>query len=208
MLPRIIDSHVHIFDTCHLQQLKWMTPGHLLNAPHPPSVYAASITTPISGYIFIEADHAYPTPLAAETLAHPLEELEYAFSLRNHHPPLLGIVPFAPVPLGSRGMDAWWAQVSPEASQMVKGVRYLVQDKPHGTMLKPDFVDGVRWVLRRGWAFDLGIDLRSAGKWQGEEAVKMLEAVYSDEDLEERGWIVVSKFTSFLAPTLLSRCLG
>lgn len=191
-MPRLIDSHVHIFDACHLQQLRWMTPEHPLNAPHPPAKYAAALTAPISGYIFVEADHAYPAPLSADALTHPLEELHYAISLQQHDPPLLGLVPFAPVPLGSHGMDAWWAQAGPEAAQLVKGVRFLVQEQPPGTMLQPAFVDGVRWVLRQGWVFDLGIDLRSGGAWQGAEAVEMLAAVFSSSD-QGPGWIVVSR---------------
>lgn len=51
--------------------------------------------------------------------------------------------------------DAVWRKV--------RGVRYLLQDKPAGTMLKEGFVEGLKWLGREGLVFDLGVDARSGG---------------------------------------------
>lgn len=72
-----------------------------------------------------------------------------------------------------------------------------MQDKPRGTMLEEGFVEGVRWVLERGWVFELGIDLRSGGEWQGEEAVEMLGRVFAGDGSGE-GWVVVGSYTALL----------
>jgi L-rhamnono-1,4-lactonase len=36
----------------------------------------------------------------------------------------------------------------------------LVQDKVAGTMLGDGFVEGLRWLGRKGFVFDLGVDAR------------------------------------------------
>jgi L-rhamnono-1,4-lactonase len=57
----------------------------------------------------------------------------------------------------------------------VCGVRYLVQDKPAGVMLQPQFVEGLRWLGQQGFAFDLGVDARQGGLHQLREAVEMID---------------------------------
>ncbi|KAI5308866.1 hypothetical protein KEM55_004677 [Ascosphaera atra] len=62
----------------------------------------------------------------------------------------------------------------------VCGVRYLVQDKPPGVMLQPDFIKGLRWLGEVGLTFDLGVDQRSGGIWQLQEATQMLQQVHEE----------------------------
>jgi hypothetical protein len=62
----------------------------------------------------------------------------------------------------------------------IRGVRYLVQDKVAGTMLGDGFVEGLRWLGREGFVFDLGVDARSGGLGQLREAVEMLGLVYRE----------------------------
>jgi L-rhamnono-1,4-lactonase len=83
----------------------------------------------------------------------------------------------------------------------VCGVRYLVQDKPAGVMLKPEFVDGLRWLGREGLAFDLGVDARQGGLHQLREAVEMMERVYNGTE-GDGVTIIISGFTV----TLLQSC--
>jgi L-rhamnono-1,4-lactonase len=71
---------------------------------------------------------------------------------------------------------------SDEVWQKVRGVRYLVQDKPSGVMLRSEFVEGLKWLGRQGLTFDLGVDARQGGIWQLEEAVQMLRMVYEGVD--------------------------
>jgi len=87
-------------------------------------------------------------------------------------------------------MRKWWELVltlgrRETVEGMVRGVRYLVQDKPRRTLTEAGFVDGVRWVLERGWVFELGVDVRSGGMWQLEEAVEVMRELPGD------GWVVI-----------------
>lgn len=86
-------------------------------------------------------------------------------------------------------MDEVWAKV--------RGVRYLVQDKPAGTMLQDGFVGSLRRLGRLGLAFDLGVDARSGGLGQLREAVEMMGMVYEGVTEErEAVTIVISMFMS------------
>lgn len=95
----------------------------------------------------------------------------------------LGIVPWAPVPGGPEVVRAYMDKVKERTKtenvwRKVCGVRYLVQDKPAGVMLKPDFVESLRWLGREGLVFDLGVDARQGGLGQMREAVEMMDQVY------------------------------
>ena len=110
----------------------------------------------------------------------------------------LGIIPWAPVPGGPEVLARYMAQVrertkSYEVWRKVRGVRYLVQDKPAGVMLQPNFVDGLRWLGRQGLTFDLGVDARQGGLHQLQEAVKMMDEVYRGAERNEQVTIVISK---------------
>lgn len=79
----------------------------------------------------------------------------------------------------------------------VRGVRYLVQDKPAGTMLQDGFVGSLRWLGRLGLTFDLGVDARSGGLGQLREAVEMMGRVYEGvTDRREAVTIIISMFMS------------
>lgn len=163
----------------------------------------------LHGFIFIEADRKsslHPTSPSSSTpnqedqtsgWTHPLSELTFAsrirhgtplpneshFHSRTQAPLLLGIVPWAPIPLGAAGMTSYVsrarATVGAEAWGLVKGFRYLVQDKRRGTMGMEGFVEGVRWCGREGFVFELGVDVRGGGLWQLEEGVGFLGRVYA-----------------------------
>jgi L-rhamnono-1,4-lactonase len=89
--------------------------------------------------------------------------------------------------------DAVWKKV--------RGVRYLVQDKPPGTMLEQGFVDGLKWLGSKGFAFDLGVDARQGGLWQLREAVEMLGRVYGDAEVT---FVISMLFFSVLLAVLLT----
>lgn len=80
--------------------------------------------------------------------------------------------------------------------QLVKGFRYLVQDKPAGTMLSDGFIDSLRWMGRNGYAFDLGVDARSGGLWQLTEAVEMIERAHKAVAEEDKVAVVISMNSS------------
>ncbi|KAJ9303191.1 hypothetical protein DTO271G3_565 [Paecilomyces variotii] len=107
----------------------------------------------------------------------------------------LGIVPWAPVPAGAetleRYMDLLKERTGMDVFQKkVRGVRYLVQDKPSGTMLREGFIEGLKWLGKKRLVFDLGVDARSGGLWQLREAAEMMKRVYADVN-EDEGVVIV-----------------
>lgn len=111
----------------------------------------------------------------------------------------LGIVPWAPVPSGAEVLEKYLGEVEKHAGESfakIRGFRYLVQDKPKGTMLQPKFIEGLKLLGRKGYVFDVGVDQRSGGKWQLEEAVKMIELAHEDVKEEEKVTFIISKFSA------------
>lgn len=118
----------------------------------------------------------------------------------------LGIVPWAPLPAGpdvlarylaavrdAAGPDVWGT--SPQNNK-IKGFRYLLQDKPDGTMLAPAFVAALRLLGREGFVFDVGVDLHRRGRGQLEEVVEMVERAHAGVDRpEDKVVFVLSRFT-------------
>jgi L-rhamnono-1,4-lactonase len=144
---------------------------------------------------------------------------------KDHKQLLLGFVPWAPVPGGPAVLEKYVSlakeritmTVSTLSSQSantnteadsnsvwrkLRGVRYLVQDKPAGTMLQPGFVEGLKWLGRQKLAFDLGLDARQGGLSQLQEAVELMRRVYDDDVPEgDRVVVVISKHLVFPVST-------
>lgn len=109
----------------------------------------------------------------------------------------LGFVPWAPVPAGPEALKEYMGLVrertqTEEVWCKVRGVRYLMQDKPPGTMLGEDFINGLKWLAKEGLAFDLGVDARQGGLWQLREAVEMMKRAYSGSEGGEGVKMVIS----------------
>lgn len=116
------------------------------------------------------------------------------------YPPCLGIVPWAPVPAGAAVLERYMVRVkeatgTEDVWKKVLGVRYLVQDKPAGVMLQPEFVDGLKWLGRKGFVFGLGVDARQGGLGQLREAVEMMKRVYEDVDEKQQVVMVIGMFS-------------
>jgi len=80
-----------------------------------------------------------------------------------------------------------------ESYEKIRGYRYLVQDKPKGTMLQDGFIEGLKWLGKKGLVFDLGVDQHSGGKWQLEEAAEMIEKAHEGVKEEEKVTIIISE---------------
>lgn len=125
----------------------------------------------------------------------------------------LGIVPWAPVPAGPEILERYIVLAkertgSDEVWKKVRGVRYLVQDKPKGTMLTEGFLEGLKWLGNKGLVFDLGVDARSGGFWQLREAVEMMKRVYGEGDYNAENAVVfiISTFSPFLRLFVSAAC--
>lgn len=200
---QIIDSHIHLFPASHLETLSWHSEANPLGAQHSVSEYRQAISPQARGFIFLETDRI--SSLSPNDWNHALDEVSFLARIalgtpvpgEGHSPEdkdlCLGIVPWAPVPAGADAVARYLDLVrerSGAAWKAVKGVRYLVQDKPAGTMVEDGFVDALRYLGRQGLTFDLGVDARSGGLGQLREAVEMMKKVNDEES--DGGTIIIS----------------
>ncbi|PMB67653.1 L-rhamnono-gamma-lactonase [Beauveria bassiana] len=173
ILP-IIDSHIHLYPSSELDTLAWTHPEHPLHGQRSLEQYKADTQTAPSllGFVLIEADrkHDLASPDGASGWAAPLQEVRWARRIALGEPRdgeghtsddkklCLGIIPWAPLPSGPAVLERYLKRVEEEAGDAwpkVKGFRYLLQDKPNGTMLEQDFVDSLKLLGRRGFVFEV-----------------------------------------------------
>lgn len=208
----IIDSHIHLFPESELETLAWCDPSNPLHSQHSLEEYEAATGAPSSleGFIFLETDRKHDLKLGAEDgrgWEMPLMEVDWLKRIalgtpregeghtESHKKLCLAIVPWAPLPSGADVMERYVKEVEKHAEGSfvkIKGFRYLVQDKPKGTMLQNGFIDGLKWLGREGFVFDLGIDHHSGGKWQLEEAVEMIEKAHEGVDERDKVTIIIN----------------
>ncbi|KAF9886047.1 hypothetical protein FE257_012103 [Aspergillus nanangensis] len=203
----IIDSHIHLFPESHLPTLAWHGPGNPLASQHSLDEYRIAAATALEatqptylrGFIFLETDRISSVEESGEKgWNHALDEVSLLTRIisgepitgEGHHEGdrhlCLGVVPWAPVPGGAAALRKYMALVkertkSEEIWKKIRGVRYLVQDKPSGVMLQPEFIDGLKWLGTQCLAFDLGVDARQGGVGQLREAVEMMRRLYEEE---------------------------
>lgn len=159
---RIIDSHVHLWDTNFLNY-PWLEKFEPLRPPALPADYAAAWSgrrSP-SALVHVQAD-------VRQDLA--LEEVDWVAGLDSEIP-LAGIVGSAVLERG--------AAVEEEIQDLrerplVKGVRRNTQDAPAGTVCSPSYVEGMVRTAKAG----LTIDLCVRGH-QLPEVVQGLEALFN-----------------------------
>lgn len=199
----IIDSHIHLFPSSELDTLAWAKPEGPLYKQHSISEYRAATAAQhdlLSGFIFLETDRkndeSDPTPEGG--WKHPLAEVSWLARIAGGRPRpgegheekdaslCLGIIPWAPLPAGPEALERYITAVREACDRdggegvwaKVKGFRYLLQDKPAGTMLQPKFIEGLKLLGRKGLVFDVGVDQHRRGRAQLEEAVAMVERAH------------------------------
>ncbi|KIY01912.1 uncharacterized protein Z520_02050 [Fonsecaea multimorphosa CBS 102226] len=195
----IVDSHIHLYAASHIPSLNWtgdLAEDHPLNRQNSLDEYRAATgnrSQELRGFVFLETDRK--SGLRDTEWQDALEEVDFLVRIargspregEGHRPEdarlVLGIVPWAPVPAGEEGVASYVRQVQVRAGEdawpLIKGFRYLVQDKPAGTMMQAKFIQGLQWLGRHGLTFDLGVDARSGGMHQLQEACAMMERVYA-----------------------------
>lgn len=211
----IIDSHIHLFPASEIDTLAWQTPDHPLHKQHSLEEYKAATKVTgnlgknkLRGFVFVETDRV--SHLQDESgWKHPLQEVEWLARIASGQPRpgeghdpedaamCLSIVPWAPVPNGSVTLERYIeeaASIARDKDLKIGGFRYLVQDKRQGTMVQSGFTDSLKHLGRHGWSFDLGVDQRSGGIWQLDEAVTMIQHANSGVPAGEQVKIVLSKY--------------
>ncbi|KFA75624.1 hypothetical protein S40288_05925 [Stachybotrys chartarum IBT 40288] len=205
LLP-IVDSHIHLYTEGDVDRHAWATPDHPLRGAHSVAQYkaAAQPAPSLLGYVFVEVDRKYSGP---DDWANQLAELDYLRRVALGQPRdgddaapedarmCLGIVPWAPVPQGADALERYLKQaeeVAGEAWVKVKGFRYLLQDKPDGTMLTEDFVEGIKLLGRRGFTFDVGVDHHRRGKKQLDELLELIRRAHDGVPDGERVTFIIN----------------
>lgn len=216
ILP-IIDSHIHLYPESEVDSLSWCSPSNPLYGQRSIAEYKeASKSAPsLLGFIFVETDRkndletgkAYGSGWEA-----PLQEVSWLKRIALGQPKdgeghtaddkklCLGIIPWAPLPSGAEVMEKYLDKVKEEAGDAwpkVKGFRYLLQDKPNGTMLAEDFIDSLKLLGRRGFAFEVGIDQHKRGKKQLDEVVEMIDRAHDGIEEDKKVTFILSKFYPF-----------
>ncbi|KAL8826289.1 MAG: hypothetical protein Q9170_007461 [Blastenia crenularia] len=208
----IVDSHVHLFPRTELQSLPFKE-GHPLHGQYSIEEYLEAVNDlkrvsnqTLRGFIFIETDRKSPLDSEAGWDG-ALCEVDWIKRVVDgsprsgeghgpHHAHLcLGIVLWAPLPSGAKGMAGYVDAAKSRAGntwQLVKGFRYLVQERPPGTMSSDRFIDSLRWMGRNDYAFDLGIDARSGGIWQLNEATEMIQRAHGGMAEKEKVVVVIN----------------
>lgn len=215
----IIDSHIHLFPSSELDTLAWAKPEGPLYSQHSIAEYRKATAAQhdlLSGFVFLETDRkndeAVPTPGGG--WKHPLAEVSWLARIAGGRPrpgeghedkdaPLcLGIVPWAPLPAGPEALERYIAAVREVCDRdggegvwaKIKGFRYLLQDKPAGTMLEPKFIEGLKLLGRKGLVFDVGVDQHRRGRAQLEEVVAMVERAHDGVPDGEKVTFILSEY--------------
>lgn len=193
---KIIDSHVHLFAKQNFKLLKF-DEDHPLHSDFRLDEYlkySENQKFQIDGLVFIETDPIADLSKGLEGCEYPIQE--YLYVTRNVTGKLLpgegesselkksfikAIVPWAPIPLGKHLLSNYVKMLKnrslADEFSLVKGFRYLVQDKPPNTMTQENFVQSLKWLDDNNFVFDWGIDLRCGGLWQFEETIEVLKQV-------------------------------
>ncbi|EPS44807.1 hypothetical protein H072_1207 [Dactylellina haptotyla CBS 200.50] len=192
----LLDTHIHLFRERDLSTLAWQDPNGPLYGVYDIQEYKSCISpipSSYSGFVFVETDRKYTDPKdPSEDLAawqHVLEEYRYLLQLSKDGGDggklVRGIVPWAPIHLGREVMERYTKLLGSvdaevyggEKHSLLVGFRYLIQDKPKGTIIAPAFVEGLKYLRDTGMVFDLGIDVNRNSLWQFEEALTALSQV-------------------------------
>lgn len=201
----------------------WLHAGHPLQRQWSVSDYVATLVPGLTqahadfkGFVYVETDRALGLANSADFQRWdgPLEEISFLRrivegnahenegNLAEHADMLLGIVLWAPVNQGSHTLEQYLDRAEdiagPNTWQRVKGFRFLVQaitDEQEFTdlVLGEAFVEWLRLLARRGYAFDVGVDQRQGGVWQLEIFLACITRVREGYTSEEYGTFVLSK---------------
>jgi L-rhamnono-1,4-lactonase len=212
-MPRqILDAHIHLFPASELQTLSWYNPSHPLGSQHSIDKYrTATSASPsaLAGFVFLETDRNNSD---STSWTDPLAEISWLRRIVTDSPRpgeghsagdgklCLGVVPWAPVVLGRAKVEEWLKAAEEAAGEetwrKVKGFRYLLQDKPDGTALSEDFIEGLKVLGRKGFVFDLGVDQHRRGKKQLDEAVEMVDRAHDGVEEGEKVVFILSESAS------------
>jgi L-fuconolactonase len=137
---KVIDTHVHIWDTAAFDYA-WLADLPGLNTPFlPPDLPHSEANTRAA--VFVQADCRDDQSL---------KEVDWVSSFGAHWPQLAAVVAFAPI---SRGDEVAENLEQLLERPLVRGVRQLFQNQSASFILDPATLAGARQVARAGLTFD------------------------------------------------------
>jgi L-rhamnono-1,4-lactonase len=216
----IIDSHIHLYPESEIDTLAWYKSDSPLGGQHSVAEFRAAAEpasssdapSPLAGFIFVETDRKNDS---GRDWTAPLAEISWISRIATGRPRAgeghtaadaalcLGVVPWAPLPLGPAQLEKYLEQAEEAAGEetwsLIKGFRYLLQDKEAGTGLGDEFVAGLKMLGKKGFVFEVGVDQHRRGRTQLDECVEMIDRAHDGVPEEEKVVFIISK----LSPPLL-----
>lgn len=217
----ILDSHIHLWPDSMSNEdgHAWMTRGMPLAKQHVlPDYYKASQKedtsnspneTVVEGVVYVETDVRYETPSGklANWAKGPLDEIAFLRGIvegeggNRDSEMLKGIVAWAPMDQTPAVLEEWLniaeKTAGPKTWAKFRGFRFLlqsVQDKAKfdGLVHSKDFIQNLRILGDKGFAFDIGVDQRSGGIWQLEEVCKAMKTAHEGVSRERKVTFVIN----------------
>ncbi|KAI1303250.1 amidohydrolase [Xylaria venustula] len=201
----IVDAHIHLYPGSEIPTLAWCSPESPLAKQQSVQEYkAASASSSPRAFIFVETDRKNDLDAGIKDGSGwkgPLMEVSWLKRIvagqpkpdEGHEPQdaelCAAYIPWAPLPSGPQAMEKYIELAKAEAGESwpkVRGFRYLLQDKPSGTMLQEDFIESLKLLGRKGLVFDLGVDQHRRGRAQLEEVVEMIDRAHEGVPEEEK----------------------
>ncbi|GAA5972912.1 hypothetical protein JCM21900_002866 [Sporobolomyces salmonicolor] len=215
--PRqLIDSHIHLYTSEQLESGKVVWPkkdggSAQLSGAHELADYGrvskegiervAGGTIEFAGVVFVQAEAEHDdsdedgNKGGWDAALHEIESVCAAALASDVK--LLALVPWAPVHHGSSALELYLPRLFSQPSLValtaklgyapIKSFRYLLQDCPKGFFLSDKFLDGLRYIGDKGYAFDMCLDATNAdvgGPLVLEDAV---EAIAKVRELQKNG---------------------
>jgi L-fuconolactonase len=146
-LGPIVDSHVHLWDPTRFR-MPWLDGNERIGKPFGLAEFREhSAGIEVEGIVYLPVEVTPP---------YALLEAQWVADQPADGPPILGIVPWAPLEDGDRARSFLDAMVA--IDPRIKGIRRLYQGEPDLEFcIRPDFIRGVQILPEYGLSFDLGI---------------------------------------------------
>ena len=146
-LGPIVDSHVHLWDPTRFR-MPWLDGNERIGKPFGLADFREhSAGVEVDGIVYLQVEVTPP---------YALLEAQWVADLPAEGPPILGIVPWAPLEDGDRARSFLDAMV--KIDPRIKGIRRLYQGEPDlDFCIRPDFIKGVQIMPEYGLSFDLGV---------------------------------------------------
>lgn len=146
-LGPIVDSHVHLWDPTRFR-MPWLDGNERIGKPFGLREFREhSAGIEVEGIVYLQVEVTPP---------YALLEAQWVADQPSDGPPILGIVPWAPLEDGDRARSFLEALVA--IDPRIKGIRRLYQSEPDlDFCIRPDFIRGVQILPEYGLSFDLGV---------------------------------------------------